>query len=352
MRILADFHHTELYHSLKLLFEGRLGFELYRQIGMEWQEQGYWKVFDHPATALQFLSINQQEDPGPPGLDGEVFEKEDLENWEYAFQDDIYYVRDFSKDVINKAITLDKFKDTKFDILIASIPQHINPFLELIRRYQPQAKLIFQVGNSWTHFPGVKNILSSTAPFAINPGVNICFYHQEFDLNIFRYVPPESENNKVVNSYIHYMKELNVLDVYKTHLPDWRFTTYGAGMDDVLHNQFDISNTIINSGWTWHIKPEGDGYGHSLYNSYACGRPTIINCNYYAGKSADTLLEDTVTCIDIGNRGVPDNIEVLKNFSNPDAHAQMCENAYNRFCEVVNFDEEEIRIRKFIENLR
>ena len=75
MNVFCDFHHTELYHSIKLLFEDRLGFNLYRPIGMEWQEQGYWKVFDHPATAAQFLSVNQKFDPGPEGLDGKVFEK-------------------------------------------------------------------------------------------------------------------------------------------------------------------------------------------------------------------------------------------------------------------------------------
>lgn len=350
MNVFCDFHHTELYHSIKLLFEDRLGFNLYRPIGMEWQEQGYWKVFDHPATAAQFLSVNQKFDPGPEGLDGKVFEKEDLENYEYYIDNGIYFVKDFSKNVINKAITIDCFKDIKFDILIASIPQHIVPFQKLIVKYQPQAKLIFQVGNCWNSFPNVRNILSSTAPFQVNPGINVCFYHQEFDLNVFRFEKPVE--NKRVNSYIHYMKELELLEAYKLNLPDWKFTTYGAGMEDILHNQFDISKAIIDSGWTWHVKPEGDGFGHTIHNSYACGRPAIIKRNYYLGKAADSLLEDMVTCVDINARDISSNINILKHLSQPEVHEKLCENAYKRFCNVVNFNEEEVKIRKFIENLQ
>lgn len=42
MRVLADYHHHDLFESLAILFEDRLGWELYRPIGMEWFDEGYW----------------------------------------------------------------------------------------------------------------------------------------------------------------------------------------------------------------------------------------------------------------------------------------------------------------------
>ena len=42
IRILADFHHHALWESLRLVFEERFGWELYRPIGMDWFIEGYW----------------------------------------------------------------------------------------------------------------------------------------------------------------------------------------------------------------------------------------------------------------------------------------------------------------------
>jgi hypothetical protein len=188
MRVLADFHHQDLYYSLQLLFEKRLGWELYRPIGLEWYHEKYWNVYPHIGTAQQYLSLDQAINP-PIGLDG-PFPEHKLLNKNYTFSDGIYYVNDPSKDKLNRGITLEKFKETEFDILVSSIPQHIAPFNGLIRKYHPKAKHIFQVGNAWGHLPGINNILASTAKFDTPPNINTCFYHQEFDLDVFRYEPP------------------------------------------------------------------------------------------------------------------------------------------------------------------
>lgn len=342
MKVLCDFHHEGLYYSLQLLFEKRLGFEFYKQIGLDWQTNGFWNVFPHPATAQQYL-----------GLHNALTEPElKCINTNYIIENEIFYVKDHSqKDNIQAAVTLDYFKENKFDILICSMPNHIEPFKKLIKLYQPQAKLIFQMGNNWNNTFGVKNILSSIAPFYIqDKNVNIVNYHQEFDLDLFKYIPPI--NHHQVNSYIHYMQEVNVLNDYASTLSnDWKFNCYGCDMKDGSLIQEDIAQAYINSGWTWNIKPGGDGYGHTIYNSAACGRPFVIKLNYLKGCHALELMEDGVTCVDISKRSIHDNCILLNQLSRPDNHIKMCDNMYKRFKECVDFDYDEQLVRKFISNL-
>lgn len=57
MKVLADHHHDDLYESLRILFEDRLGWELYRPIGTEWYTEGYWDVYNHPDTVTQYLGL-------------------------------------------------------------------------------------------------------------------------------------------------------------------------------------------------------------------------------------------------------------------------------------------------------
>jgi hypothetical protein len=57
MRVLADFHHGSLLRSLVMLFEDRLGMELYRPIGLQWLHRGYWAISNLKGTAKQFLDL-------------------------------------------------------------------------------------------------------------------------------------------------------------------------------------------------------------------------------------------------------------------------------------------------------
>ena len=40
--VFADYHHSGLYRSFELLFEKRLGGTLFKPIGWDWWNQGYW----------------------------------------------------------------------------------------------------------------------------------------------------------------------------------------------------------------------------------------------------------------------------------------------------------------------
>jgi hypothetical protein len=348
LKVLIDYHHGDLFYSLQLLFEKRLDWEVYRPIGVDWYHQKYWNVFDHIDTARQFLAIGDTlEDiwDQHPGCHYFALNQDAKE-----VQPGVFGVYDPTKHALQMGITLEAFKETKFDLLISSIPQHIGPYNRLIQQYQPQAKHVFQVGNAWGHLPGVKNILASTSKFPVPSNINACFYHQEFDLDVFRYEPPTVRN--AVNSYIHWMHGAQYLKSAASRLPDWVFRTHGAGMDEDVAKTADIAEKMRASTFTWHYKPGGDGYGHILHNTFACGRPPLVWAPDYRGKLAERLLVDRETCIDASVNSLEENVRLMRHYSQPEEHNRMCENVHKKFTEVVNFDEDEQRIRKFLDSLQ
>lgn len=346
-KVFCDFHHQDLYHSLHMLFEERLGWEMYRPIGVEWWKQGYWKVYNHPATAAQYLGLHHGTDT-PCDVHGNSLLESDCKNLHYVIEDGIHYVKDVTHKVTYRAVRLDKFREMDFDILLSSMPAHVGPFNKLIAECQPKAKHIFQVGNAWTGQTGVANIMASTTPFGTK--ANTVFYHQEFDLDVFKYEPPVFHN--VIHSYIHYMQNKGLLYKFGNCLPGWQVMAYGAGMELPLQGIEAMAEAHRRSAFTWHYKPGGDGYGHVLHGSYACGRPALIWRKHYHGCLADNLFEDKITCIDISNKPMPEIVRLLKKYSQPEEHNKMCEAAYKRFKKVVDFDEEFQKIKKFLERLR
>ncbi len=349
-KVLLDYHHDALFHSLYLLFEKRLGWEIYRQIGEDWYPN-YWLVYDHPYTVNQFLGLQQGKEI-PTDVWGKPLPEEQRKNLNFTVEDGIYYIKNPVYDTVHRAITLEKFKNTHFDIILSSVPAHIPRFNNLIANFQPHAKHIFQVGNAWGHLPGVKNILASTAPFAVPSDINVVNYHQEFDLDTFKYEPPKFHN--VVHSYIHYMQSPHLMNSIASSplLGGWTWMQYGAGMGQSIPDARGMADAYRRSAFTFHFKPEGDGFGHTLFSSFACGRPPLVWANFYQGKAAAPLLLDQQTCIDASRYPLHDLASLLKKFSEPEEHLRMCEAAHKRFKEVVDFDQEEIKIRKFLENLQ
>src|SRR3990167_1968898 len=101
--VFTDFHHAGLLNSLIMLFEGRLGGAVYRPIGTEWHEKGYWKIYDHPATVQQYLGIGGAAPDGSPKLNqvvgGPISQGVPL----------LYFCKDIDSGKTNKAITFEGF---------------------------------------------------------------------------------------------------------------------------------------------------------------------------------------------------------------------------------------------------
>lgn len=366
-----------------MLFEGRLGGKVYRPIGLEWAEQGYWAIHDHPATRAQYLGIGGATPDGSQGLnDVEHVEavKEVLQLardkgcghsigsqictdcWAIrrikAEMPVIYKCRDIDSGRYNKAITLSKFLEMHFDIVIASLPQHIEPFRKLCALHPSKPKLIYQVGNAWGLEDGfAHNIMASAVLQNVPSNINLVSYHQEFDLDVFKVSPPKESN--IITSLV------NCFNVDRLFRHDWQLfqdverlgpelefrCLGGQGRDGSAHGHAAVAKAIADSRFVWHTKYGGDGYGHIVFNTAAVGRPMITNCSYYTGKLGQKLMIDSVTCICINNLYPEQALKKIEYYNNDSRYNEMCGNVVDNFKANVDFDADEVKIRKFLDSL-
>jgi hypothetical protein len=354
--VFTDFHHASLLQSFILLFENRLGGKVYRPIGLEWAERGFWHVFDHPFTREQFLSTTLGVVTPPPQMypDGTR-----PVNVVAKIEDGIYYCQDIDSNYYNKAITFDKFMSMPFDIVIASIPQHIQPFRKLCELHHNHPKLIYQVGNAWTIEAGLApNIMASAIISGVPDNVHFISYHQEFDLN--KFYPDDQPMDKTISSFIncfnveqHFTADWQFFQEFERSMPTWIFKSFGGQCrDGACHGTYHLANAMRASKFIWHVKAGGDGYGHCLFNSAACGRPIIVKKQYYQGKLGEKLMIDGQTCIAIDGLGFGEIQNKINYFNEPDHYQTICKNVYNNFKAQVNFDQEAESLKIFLSNLK
>lgn len=333
-RVLVDFHHSSLLRSLVLLFEGRLGMEVYRPIGMQWFEQGYWGINNQIDTAEQFLGVGSQPIDNTPALNEIGMDPED----------GTYRVFDPGMKSSHRAATLQYFKTHQFDYVIASIPAHVALFEALIAEYQPNAKLIVQMGNNWDldRWAGY-NVLASIAPQP--SAANAIFYHQEFDLNIFKDTPVAPARkiysflNIIQNSGIGW-EDYSVLKRNMERL-GFEFKAFGGQCPDGnMTGPDELASKMREAAFVFHVKPGGDGFGHIIHNAYAVGRPVITRSSHYKGQLAEQLLVPG-TFIDLDRYNHEDVQQIIMQlFRDPDSLVKMGRDAAHRFDEVVNYKKE------------
>lgn len=351
--VFTDFHHASLLQSFILLFEKRLGGNVYRPIGMEWAEKGFWKVYDHPATQQQFLAIGGATPDGTPRLNEVAFDVQRIQDPEPI----IYYCQDIDSGQYNKAITFEGFMETKFDIVIASLPQHIEPFKRLCELHPNKPKLIYQIGNQWDVVgnSGIRNVMASAKIDSVPSDINFVQYHQEFDLDTFYpYLSvfiPEKNICSFVNVFQSFPDWPLFLEVERL-LGDWSFRSYGGQCrDGAAHGSEDLATGMRASRFIWHTKAGGDGYGHVLYNSAAVGRPIIYKKSYYEGKMGEELMIDGITGINIDGLSPHEIALKIQYYSQPDLYTKMCQAVRQNFKNCVDFDAEAEKIKVFLANL-
>lgn len=344
MNIFTDFHHEGLLYSLVRLLEYKLGHNLYRPIGMEWYEQDFWMV--HPArdTAEQYLSLQTGYKP----KDG-THPLNEIYTIESNCQDEIFYVWDKYNKFDYKAITLETFKKMQIDIVICSIPQHIERFKRLIAMYKPEAKLIYQIGNAWNVEGDVKNIMASALVEAPS-NTNLVVYHQEFDTKIFDYKAPKPTNN--IYSFMNVaqnFEDWNMFLALENMMKRWNLRAYGGQCrDGNMEGYQALSDKMSEARFIWHVKAGGDGYGHIIHNAAAVGRPAIVKKSYYRGKLAEALMIDGVTCIDIDNLNPGQIIQKIEYYNEPERYNAMSKATYENFRRNVDFDCDAEAIKTFL----
>lgn len=334
MKVFSDYHHDDLFHSLHLLFEKRLGWELYCPCGPEWYTQGYWNYSREPRVVSEYLVEKKFEDTGKG----------------YCLVENPCHERNL------RGLTLDQFKTMPVDIIISSVPENEVIYYNLGKKYKPKAKLIQHWGNEWKKFKPlfIKNWMVSCNPFKVPADVNAVFYHQEFDLSLFNFEPGDPKNpiKSFVNDLPH-LKDWPLFLAYEKKLSEWKWLSHGLGCrDGNVRPLTQLVKEMKESSFIFHAKALGDGFGYIIHNIFALGRPAIVRGKWYKGRLAEKLIDDGVTCLDLDEYDFKPNCERIKYFAKPENYFKMSEAAAKRFREVVNYDKEENEIRKFLERLK
>lgn len=354
-RVLVDFHHSSLLRSFYLTFEERLHHMVYRPIGMDWFEQGFWAINDSPDTAAQYLKPE-----GPANTDNtpklNELTRSRNETLGETVENGFYNCYDPGDNSFNRGITLEAFKSIRFDYVIASLPAHIPLFKRLIELYQPHAKLIVQLGNEWNieHFQGL-NVMASLKPRPVH-GVNVHFYHQEFDTEIFR--PTVAEPTGKIYSFVNILQnhtlawsDFSGLE-HMLGRKGFTFSSYGGQCRDGNANgAFELADKMREAMMIFHVKEGGDGFGHIIYNAYAVGRPVIIRSHFYANKLAEELFVPG-TFIDLDKMSLADAMNRINRLRfDPEQLANMSRRTAERFREVVDYPQEAEALRLWLSRL-
>ena len=349
MKILCDLHHEDLFYSLQLLFEKRLGYEVYRPIGLEWYHEGYWHIYPHINTAQQYLSTD-----GIPPLSANgipVTEEHGDGAWINKGADGgplVYSIPDkqHANPIDHRGITLEGFRSIKFDLVLCSIPKHVTPFRHLCQYYQPQAKFIFQAGNNWGGVKAENLLTSSRKTWSTVPENNTVFYHQEFDTTVFK--PGPCKNPRSIMNLQHLCDSSNRLEALMKYLPGWELKLHGAGMPDGPVPSLEIPQTLRDVGFVWHVKAN-EGYGYNIHHSFASGKPMLVDYHANQGMTPADLYKLDLTVL---NANDPLDILAKKLIHMANIYDMYTQTVYDHFINTVNFDQEELAIRKFIENLK
>ena len=346
MRLLADFHHHDLWESLELLCE-RLGWTLLRPIGMEWFDEGYWnfeRAWHGDAVAKQYLMPWDTDHPYP------------------------HQRYDPSHGRWQNLVTLYEARDVMPDIVLASVAHNHEGLARFAR--EVGAKFGIHLGNvrfseidmredRWdlADFGIVTSVLPGPVP---KPHVVV---HQEFSLADFRHGPPDIGPFTVssfVNCFPENPKAYAGFLAVAAERPDycWRvFGSYGQVPEDQyaagnLNRCAAVGDAMRASDVAWHTKQWSDGFGHVIHNWFAVGRPVIGHEWYYRTQLAGPLWQEGVTSFDITDKSVPEVIAIIDRLAkDPELRVRMGDAAAARFREVVNFDEEEQAIRRLFEQV-
>jgi len=327
MRALVDRHQADLYYSLQLLFEDRLGVELFTPIGHEWWDAGIWNfgrgTWPDDRLAAQYLNVAGFEE-------GWIFDGHHPERPIFG-------------------ITLEQARDVTWDYVIATVQDNQAGFRRFA--YEVGAKYVLQVGNTgqqidWSLDPLA--LVSSEVPIA---GRGI-LYHQEFEAETtfrFRDLPADA---RAIRSFVNCFPSIPCYASFEEArrlLPDFTFGVHGIdGPDGNIAPVSGIADLMAASGWGWHDKIHGDGFGHVIHNWAAIGRPLIGHAAHYRGLMAEGFWEDGVTCIDLDRYSVSDATRLVAEITaDRQRHAEMSREIRRRF-DRIDFGAEADSIRAFL----
>lgn len=339
-KVLADRHHAGLLYSLQLLFEDRLGMELYVPVGHDWWDEGYWRfgeVFGDDRLAQQYLMTEGR-------------------GWELGEGGWTTYDVEYPERPI-KGITLTGFRLSadRFFGTVASVQENQAGYHRLAGEYG--LKSIYQVGNrgqqvKWDLDPLA--IISAEAK--IPEGGRGLVYHQEFDKDgLFAFSLPDDRHRRRVRSYVNCFPSIPsqwaAYQALQQEMGDaWEFRAHGSdGPQGKVVPTTNLARTMAASGWGYHDKPQGDGFGHAIHYLAAIGRPLVGSANNYRGLMAEPLWEDGVTSVNVDGKSREQVAKELREIAyDADRHDAMCLTIRAKLDAAVDFDAEEQAIRALL----
>jgi uncharacterized protein (DUF2249 family) len=325
-RILADWHHPALWESLAILFEDRFGWELVSMGGVDWTKHG-WLLKSGPPigwSEADYLCLDGAVDKGT----------------HYELTEREYPNRP------RKMMTPEQAFATRWDFVLGSVAEHQRTFAALAK--QLGARFIHQVGNAKHPLDqGGDQFVMASANVRIRDRTQHVTYHQEFDRSVF--APSPITHPLAVTSLMLRLDWTSCDYRWLADAPGIKWSAPGGAdpmSPDYLAPMPKVAERMKSSGWIWHDKRIGDGYGHVLHTAAAMGRPLIGHASHYSGLLGAPFWRDLETCIDLDRHKPQEALRLIKAVSaQPDWHAEMSANLVATFDSLVDFDAEAERIR-------
>lgn len=397
LRCLADFHHTDLYRGFQMLFEQRLGYELYRPCGPEWYPRFYWHPIE--GEALGNLMPYAQFDPA---IHKSVLPEKEEQSEGVLWKN---FRNGLNDGVLFRWMTLDQAKD--LDLIVCTIARNESRFHDLKNYLGLKCPIVRYTGNTMEslnldHFdiflPAYYPDYEQYVKTGKKPGI---LYHPEFDETLYNYTPvtqnyegPNGEvwNHAILRGFLNFMwhhresggmfeywnryagygsevgakafmhgvgtppegldLEINMpmdlalekvgrLDLQdRSKWPDLRWHRGEAPNHPVLAGLMKMCNMVIHPKWL------AEGYGFVIHQLASVGRPAIVP-RHYETLSAKLFMQHRETCIFMS--GDESTCKTDLHWAlEPENNARMSETLHKRFKENVNFEDEAARIEALL----
>lgn len=358
MNIFDDYHHGGAARGQVLLFENRLGHKVY------FPNDSFTKWANNIAPGA-WLPV--------------------MPNWPETIGG---FPPEYS--IAEKIISKEQFMDIDWDIILVTRLESQIIAQELLKEHPKgdRIKLIAVTGNDITDFNWslIKNFLCSDylSYMRAPEGVNKLHYSQEIGAQYGgEFISITEENLRTVNTYINclssftdwiwdaeytgwygtcphcesdYRKWPKAVSPYgiwngmKLLLPSHKFQDFGIINTMGVVDECRLSDVYYNSCVSWHMKTY-DGYGYSMLQSIACGRPVIVPRRFFRYRTAGRYLINNLTCFD-AEWNSESCVEIIKyitgNVKRANQYALACWNAGKA---LFNWEHEAFRVHEFMERL-
>lgn len=361
MKLFSDHHHGGLGRSLFLLFHERLGHEIFfpDPSFVHWSQNhgksGVWL----PVTTDHYRQLS-----GVP----ERF----IENFPFG-------------------CSHEQFLATDWDAIIISRCESIPLFHRLIMEHPrgKSIKIIGQAGNEKSEFDWnfMKNFMSSDyGSYMCSGAPNKIFYSQELGQQYHQgeFVPITAEGLKTVATFTNCLNSFNgwqwdkdlrswdrkcphcdsidvahspSVSIYnlwkgmKEWMPECKFKDYGINNTCGMLPEKDLPAAYHDASCGFFFKTY-EGYGHSLCQSIALGRPAVIPRRFFRYRTAQQYLLPNRTCLEC-DWTLESIVHTLRDYtSNLHRANDMAYACWKTAKGLFNWEYEASRVKTFLERLR